>query len=385
MIRIKLLVTILFILLFSVSVYAEDNEIPDAVQEGMFEEQLEASGADELWWMLSDDTKTYLDSIGIDDISAGSILSLQPREFFGLVFAMVKDTVTKPQVIFFSVLGIILLCSLIDGFKEGFLQKSLGNVFNTVAVLCIVGSVIVPVMNCIQKASAAIYDCSNFMLSFVPVLSGIMAVSGQPGTASTYNLLLFGAAEVTSQIATVTVVPLLGIYLAFCIVAAVSPQVNLSGAAKMIKSVASWVLGFIITVFVALLSVQTLVSSGIDNVAVRTGKFLIGSFIPVVGGALADAMTSVSGCLLLLKSVVGVFGILAAAMIFLPVLLEALVWMLTLKVSAAVSEIFELKQVSEVLNSCSTAITLLVTVILCFAVLMIVSTTIVLTISSVGS
>ncbi len=380
-----MIAVVLFILMFSVPVYAEEGDIPDAVQEGMFEEQLEASGADELWWMLSDQTKDYLDTIGIDDISAGSILSLRPGEFFGLVVAMLKDTVSKPQVIFFSVLGIILLCSLIDGFKEGFLQKSLGNVFQTVSVLCIVGSVIVPVMSCIHKASAAIYDCSNFMLSFVPVLSGIMAVSGQPGTASAYNLLLFGAAEVTAQIASATVVPLLGIYLAFSIVAAVSPQINLSGAAQLIKSVASWVLGFIITVFVALLSVQTLVSSGIDNVAVRTGKFLIGSFIPVVGGALADAMTSVSGCLHLLKSVVGVFGILAAAMIFLPVLLEAIVWMLTLKASAAVSEIFELKQVSEVLKSCATAITLLVTVILCFAVLMIISTTIVLTVSSVGS
>lgn len=380
--KVKLLIVIFFVFLLSVPVHAEGEVIPDAVPEDLFEEQLLASGADDLWWQLSDETKEYLKTIGIEDISVGSILTLTPKEFFGLFGAMVRDTVSMPQVVFFSVLGIILLCSLIDGFKEGFLQKNLGSVFNTVAILCIVGAVIAPVMNCIQKTASAIYDCSNFMLAFVPVLSGIMAISGHPGAASTYNLLLFGASEVTAQIASATVVPLLGIYLAFCIIAAVSPQMNLSGAASLTKSIASWVLGFIITVFVSLLSVQTLVSSGVDNVAVKAGKFIIGSFVPVVGGALADAMSSVSGCLMLLKSVVGVFGILAAAMTFLPVLLEAVVWMLTLKVSAAVSEIFDLKQVSEVLKSCAAAISLLITIILCFAVLMIVSTTVVLTISS---
>ncbi|MFA9380839.1 MAG: stage III sporulation protein AE [Acetanaerobacterium sp.] len=378
--RISVMLVIAFLL--AVPVCAEESDYESVLPDGMLEEQIDASGADELWSILPDRTREYLASIGIEDVSIGAILSLEPGEFFGLIGVMLRDTISKPQIIFFSVLGIILLCSLIDGFKEGFLQKSLGGVFSTVAVLCIAGAVITPVMNCIQKAARAVYDCSNFMLAFVPVLSGVMAVSGQPGTASAYNLLLFGAAEITAQVASSTVVPLLGIYLAFCIVSSVTPQINLSGAAQLVKSCASWVLGFIITVFVALLSVQTMVTSGVDNVAVRAGKFIIGSFIPVVGGALADAMTSVGGCLMLLKSVIGVFGIIAAAVIFLPILLEALVWMITLKAAAAVSDIFELKQVSEVLKGCATAITLLVTVIICFAVLMIVSTTVVLVIST---
>lgn len=381
----KVCIVIAFVLLLIVPVSAEENEYPDAVPEEMFEEQLRASGADDLWWSLSDKTRSHLESIGIEDISAGTILALTPGEFFGLLITMLKQTISKPQIIFFTVLGIILLCSLIDGFKEGFLYKSLGGVFSSVAVLSVVGAIVTPVIGCIQKAASAIYDCSNFMLAFIPVLSGVMAASGGPGTASAYHLLLFGAAEVTAQIASSAIVPMLGIYLALCIVAAVSPQINLSGVAQVIKSIASWVLGFIITVFVALLSVQTMVSSGVDNVAVRAGKFIIGSFVPVVGGALADAMASVSGCLLLLKNVVGVFGVFAAIMIFLPVLIESLIWMLTLKISASISEIFELKQVSEVLKSCANAITLLVTIILCFAVLMIISTTIVLTISSVSA
>ncbi len=378
----RIIISVALALAFCLPVYAEEPEYKDAIPEELFEQQMDASGAEELWDMLSSQTKGYLSSIGVEDISVGSMLALQPSQFFHMLTLMAKDTISRPQVLFLSILGVILLCSVIGGFKEGFLDKSLGGVFSTVSVLCIVASVVAPVIHCIDKASRAIYDCSNFMLSFVPVLSGIMAVSGQPTAASTYNMFLFAASEVTAQIAANTVVPLLGIFLAFCVVSGISPHINLSATAQFVKSIATWVLGFIVTAFVALLSIQTMVSTGVDNVAVKAGKFIIGSFVPVVGGALADAMTSVGGCLMLLKSVVGVFGILASAVIFLPVLLESLVWLVTLKAAAALSDIFDIKPIGEVLKGFATAISLLVTVILCFAVLIIVATTITLVISA---
>lgn len=380
----RLLVFIYMLLLLATPVFAEpsDTNTNEPTPDELFEQQLEASGAGELLFTLPNETQVYLQKLGIEEISAGSLLSLEPSQFFQVIWLMVKDTLAKPKILFFSILGIIILCSLIDGFKEGFLQKSIGSVFSTVSVLCIIAGIISPVWSCIQKTTQAVENCSNFMLGFVPVLSGIMSVSGQPVTASTYSVFLFSAAELVSQIASSTVVPLLCIYLAFCIISAVSPQINLSGVAKMIKSCATWILGFIITVFVALLGVQTIVSTGADSVAVKAGKFLIGSFVPVVGGALADAVTSVGGCLSLLKNVVGGFGIVAASVIFLPVLVESAIWYLTLNISAAVSDIFELKSVSEVLKASATAVSLLMTIILCFALLLIVTTTITLMISS---
>lgn len=378
----RLLLLIAAVLLLATPVYAEAPDYQEPPPEDLFEQQLEASGAGELVFLLPNETQAYLQELGIDQITAGSLLTLEPAQFFKVILLMVKDTLSKPKILFFSILGIILLCSLVDGFKEGFLQKPIGGVFSTVSVLCIVAGIIAPVWSCIEKTSQAVYDCANFMLGFVPVLSGIMAVSGQPVTASTYSMFLFTAAELVSQIASTTVVPLLCIFLAFCIVAAVSPQLNLTGAAKMIKSCATWILGFIITIFVALLGVQTIVSTGADSVAMKAGKFLIGSFVPIVGGALSDAVTSVGGCISLLKNVVGGFGIIAAVIIFLPVLLESAIWYLTLNIAAAVSDIFDLKPVSEVLKASATAVSLLLAVILCFALLLIVTTTITLVISS---
>ncbi len=379
----RLLLFIALVLLLATPIYAEPTDtVEPPPTEELFEQQLEASGAGELVFMLPSETQAYLRELGIDQLTPGSLISLEPSQFFNVIWLMVKDTLSKPKILFYSILGIILLCSLVDGFKEGFLQKPIGGVFTTVSVLCVVAGIITPIWSCIERTSRAVYDCANFMLGFVPVLSGIMAVSGQPVTASTYSLFLFTAAELVSQIASTTVVPLLCIYLAFCIVSAVSPQLNLVGAAKMIKSCATWILGFIITIFVGLLGVQTIVSTGADSVAIKAGKFLVGSFVPIVGGALSDAVASVGGCISLLKSVVGGFGIIAAVIIFLPVLIDAAIWYLTLNIAAAVSDIFDLKPVSEVLKSSATAVSLLLAVILCFALLLIVATTITLVISS---
>jgi len=47
-----------------------------------------------------------------------------------------------------------------------------------------------------------------------------------------------------------------------------------------------------------------------DGVALRAAKFLAGSFIPVVGGMMADAVEVVVGGSLLVKNALGVLGLL---------------------------------------------------------------------------
>ena len=78
-----------------------------------------------------------------------------------------------------------------------------------------------------------------------------------------------------------------------------------------------------------------MVASGSDTVASKAAKFLIGSVVPVVGGALSDAFGATQGYLRLLKATVGVFGILIALMTFLPVFLQTVLWYFTVNLAGA--------------------------------------------------
>lgn len=343
-----------------------------------FQSQLDAAGADELWQALPEDAKSLMDDSGVTDIDYKQLLSLSPGNLFKQLWQMVKERVKQPLTVFCAILGTVLLCSLLDCLKTSLWDGALSSVFTAVSVVCIAASITAPIIECINATAIAIHDCANFIVSFIPVFASVVTVSGQPVTATTYTAFLFAACQIVSQIVANTLVPLMGVYLAFCIAGSLAPGIDVTAVAKVIKSTVSWALGLLLTLFVGLLSLQTMVASGSDTVASKTAKFLIGSFVPVVGGALSDAFIATQGYLRLLKTTVGAFGILVALMTFLPIFLQAVLWYFTVNVASAVSEMLGVKPAALILKSSSTTLGVLIAVIICFAILVVVSTTLVL-------
>ena len=64
-----------------------------------------------------------------------------------------------------------------------------------------------------------------------------------------------------------------------------------------------------------------------------------------------------------LKTTVGAFGILAALLTFLPVLLQTALWYFTVNITSAVGEMLGVKQVASILKSASATLGVLIAVI----------------------
>lgn len=105
----------------------------------------------------------------------------------------------------------------------------------------------------------------------------------------------------------------------------------------------------------------------------KTAKFVLGNAIPVVGGAISDAVASVQGYLGLLKTTVGAFGVLAGACIFLPALIEQILWLIAVNVCLVVCDIFEIKEISALLKTVNSVIGLTIAVLVSCALILVVS------------
>lgn len=372
-----LLMALLILPSFSPLVLAEESGDEDETGQ-LISGQLQSSGANDLLGKTPEESQKILEQLRIDDLDTETILQLKPSDFLQVLWNTVTDVASSPLKILCIIMAVVMLCALINAMKLSFAEKTLGTVFNTVCVLCVAVAVIVPVVDCINRSAQTIKNCAEFIMSFIPVLAGIMTVSGQPVSASTYNIFLFSTSQVVADIAATTIVPLLCIFLAFCIVGALNSNLNINSVAKTIKTISCWVLGFMLTVLVGILTLQGLVSSGADNVAMKAAKFAMSSFIPVVGGALSDALASVQGCLKLVKTTVGTFGILVAVCTFLPILLECLMWILVLSIGATVAEILDIGEITKILRAVVSVLGILIAVILCFALLLIITTAIML-------
>ena len=193
-------------------------------------------------------------------------------------------------------------------------------------------------------------------------------------------MFLLGACQAVGQVASALLIPLMSVYLALCAAGSFSPGLNITAVAGAIKSAVSWTLGCLLTAFVTLLSLQTMIAHGADGVSVKAAKFLIGSVVPVVGSVLGDAYVAAQGCLRLVRTTVGVYGIIISLFTFLPVLFQVALWYFVVRVAAVAGETAGVSQVALILRSCANVLGVLIAILFSFALLIIVSTAVVLTI-----
>lgn len=323
-----------------------------------------------------------LEQLGMDELGLGGLLSLSPGDFVRVVWEQVEEQLSQPVQVLGRLVGMMLLCALLQGLETAFLQRGLGQVFSVVCVLAAASFLVEPVAQCILDTTQALREGSVFLLSFTPLLGGVVAAGGHPVLAGGYNLLLVGACQVVSQLAADTLMPLLGIYLGLCLVAAAAPQLGLEGLAEGIRKAVCWGLGLATTVFVGLLSLQSVISTGADSLSLRASRFLVGSFVPVIGGALSDAAAAAQSCLGMLRGAVGSFGILIAAATVLPALIQTVVWYLIAAAGQQLAAVLGAREVGKALGGAAATLAVTLAVMLCFALLVVVSTTVVLMLCS---
>ena len=248
-----------------------------------------------------------------------------------------------------------------------------------IAALSVSAVALVPVFAVIISAARSIKAGAQFMLSFVPIYSTVLFASGKPVTSAAQGTLLLAASEGLVQLSSYVITPLVGSYMALCLCGSVSPIINSAGLSELIKKSANWIIGLVSTVYLGVLSFQTTVNSAADNLAVRTGKFLVGSFIPVVGGAVSEALTTVQSCVSMLRATVGIYGALSLALILLPVIIELILWRMTLLVCASVSSVFEIEHIGSVLRAADAAVSFLLGIMLLCGLAFIISITVITT------
>ena len=368
----KILFILAFFLIFTIPVCAEERNAGDDI----YLEEYKISGADKLPDTLPDNTKNYFEENGIDPSNYNWVNGISGENVFRHIWNFLKDGIKTPLKCGGGILGIILVAGAVSAACEGQGAVSTAvyaSVLSTAAVLA------APVYASVSASVGAMKACSTFMLSFIPVFAVIVAASGAPVTSASSSGMLLLATQAVSYLSSFVILPLMGGYLAVSVSSSVSPLINRSGIAEGIKKIAVWVLSAVSTVFVGILGVQTAVNSAADNLSVKTAKFILGTAVPVAGNALSEAVNTVTASMGLLKSSVGIYGTVAAAAIFVPLIIELLMWRAVLIVTGAASELMSLPKISSLLKAVDVMISLLVGTMLLTLAVFIISLTVVVT------
>lgn len=373
-----LMVFFITILLSSFTVYADTEDVTEYTTEGIYNSQYEQSGADALLRELTPEVKKQLKDIGVTSPSWQELNSMSFFDIFGSIMNTIQQQSVTPLNCVVKIMGVVMLVALINSVKSSLGSSSLTAVLNSVATLTVSIILIQPVCQTIEYSTTIIKLSADFMLIFIPVMAGIMLTMGQSLQAAGSYTMVMGAGTAVSQISNNILVPLLNTFLGISVVSGISQRVNLSGFCELINKVLKWVLTFTMSVFTAILTMQSIISSSADSAGVKATRFAISSFVPLVGGALSEAYQTVRGCMGMLKSGVGVFAILATGTIYLPAIISCLLWLAAINIAIALAGVFDMGDIIKLLKSVTTVINSLIAILLCCMIIFIVSSAIML-------
>ena len=373
-----LMVFFITILLSSFTVYADIEDTTEYTTEGIYNSQYEQSGADALLRELTPEVKKQLKDIGVTSPSWQELNSLSFFDIFGSIMNTIQQQSVTPLNCVVKIMGVVMLVALINSVKSSLGSSSLTAVLNSVATLTVSIILIQPVCQTIEYSTTIIKLSADFMLIFIPVMAGIMLTMGQSLQAAGSYTMVMGAGTAVSQISNNMLVPLLNTFLGISVVSGISQRVNLNGFCELINKVLKWVLTFTMSVFTAILTMQSIISSSADSAGVKATRFAISSFVPLVGGALSEAYQTVRGCMGMLKSGVGVFAILATGTIYLPAIISCLLLLAAINIAIALAGVFDMGDIIKLLKSVTTVINSLIAILLCCMIIFIVSSAIML-------
>ncbi len=366
-------VVLLFIIpSVSASEYLEDTEVDYTYSE--LEESLDLS---EMYNLLPDEAKETLRKIGIENISINNLNDVSLSSFFNEITSVASSQVKGVFSSLVTIVAIILITAIFDGYSTS-ISGGLREVLSVVTALCICSAVVIPLMDVIDSATDIIKTSSDFILAYVPIMVAVLISCGQSISGSGYYSMMVFAAEGISQLSGKFIAPMLSVFMGIGISSTVTPGLNMSGFLSMISKTLKWLLSFVFTMFSTFLGFKTLISSTIDNVSTRAIRFTMSSFVPVIGAALSEAYKTVQGSVHLLKNGIGVFAIIAVIIVFMPILIKILLWLISVNLCKSFSQMLDMSVPTELLLIISTVLSVLLAIIICIMALYIISTALII-------
>ncbi len=352
--KLYVILFILFLLIFGLAfpVYAFGQDELNQEEYSKVLEQYDLSAFDE----LDNTSKDLLDELGLTDFDYSKIVDFSVTDFLNAVKETVLGSAQTPLEATALILVIILLSALFQSFKETIGNSGMASALSTVSAITVALILIAKIRLTLSSACTAISVSADFVYAFIPTFCIIVAASGNTVAAFSTNTLLLSLAQILNFISKNIFIPLSNCFLALGICSGIRNELNLGAFINNCKKYLITAISVCATAFVSVLSLKTAVAARADAIGLRSVRFAINSVVPVIGGAISEGLLSIQAYSSLIRSSVGVVGIIAVALVFLPSILEVTFWRLFLSLCATASQMFSDSSVSNVLKAFTDAL-----------------------------
>lgn len=324
---------LLLLFAFSVTVGAASDTSPEQiVMDGI------SSAADTVGDQSGSALAEGLSGGDVDELGRDLTELLTAENIFSEIASWVGASLPRALSTLATLMGLLLVCAAAKGVSGGIDGERTASAFEFLSTAAISAALMGSQYGEIQRAVEFFDGIGSLMDAMIPVTGAVWAMGGNVSTAGVGTATLYLMLAAVEKLVAGAVVPVCAVLTASAACSALCGGNVLGGFSGAVKKCYTFFIGLIMTVFVFVLGAQTTVAGAADTAAARSGKLIISTVIPVVGGAVGDTLRTVAGSVTYVKSVVGVGGILLIFILTLPTLVSLLLMRLVYVVVAAAAE-----------------------------------------------
>lgn len=334
----KKVILILFIVLILYSnVSAQDN-----LNNSFIEEQMDLTNniqIDNLLKELMDENEIYFEGntkdmilklIKGEKIIEGKSVGKSIGKIFLKELSFSLNLLSK-------VLIITIISAILTNLQNTFEESSISQFANYFTYILIAILVITSFGQLMDMVKISVNRMTNFMEILLPILLTLLVATGGPNTRIMFHPMILGAVNIMGLMVKNIIFPLIYFSFIVSILSNLSNRGELGKLSELGRQIITFIISAAFTIFVGILTIYGL-STKIDGITIRTAKFAVDKFLPIVGGFLSDAVDAVIGSSAIIKNGMGIVGLITLILIILIPLIKVIVLLLIYSITGAVIE-----------------------------------------------
>ncbi|MDP4178264.1 MAG: stage III sporulation protein AE [Bacillota bacterium] len=364
----KIIVIFLIIFMLPIAVYAAgtddnntDNDISTKINNLYNYISNMKTNYDELNNMdLNSYVKNYIKS-GDGKFSVSNLVK-------ALISYSFKEVLASSKIMI-SIIIIAIVCALLNNLQKAFSNEKLSDIAYFACYSLLIIIIIKSLYISIDLVKDTITQMTDFMAALMPILVMLVASVGGLSEAGLMDPVIIGSINVCARIFNNFIIPLILIGIALQFVNNISIEYKIDKLTKLINQIVLWVQAGLLTITVAILSIRGMTSKTIDQVTMKTAKFAVDNFVPVIGKCLSDAISSIAGYSMLLKNALSSIGLIILLIIIIFPIIKLVIMSLIYKLTAAIIEPISDKRITECVASAGSSLMLLTSCIISVSVM----------------
>lgn len=389
----KILGLVLIILFsFTSASFAEDKSNDEEYENTKssidlyIDSQLSKINIDEIEKYLKDDNvvkdmnlKTY-----IKDLISGkaNILDLFDKDKIQtIIFSELKTSIKVAA----SILVLALLSSIIKSLENSFSSSSISTVTNYIIFITVVTLTLVSFKDILALCYTTIEHVIGLVNVVIPIMISLLVLVGFPITSTALNPIFIGGIAIIDILFKKFVFAAISLAFGILVINKVTNNIKLNRLSSFVKQINIVTLGAVFTLYLGLISIQGLYVTSFDKFTVKTAKFAVGNFIPVVGGFVSDSVDILLSSSQLIKNVFGGVGLVILVGICVIPVIKILSVILVYKVCAIAIEPIGEDNISSFLNEVANLMIIILATMVAVTLMFFVTIAILISISAVAT